>query len=293
MERYFWSGILLVIAAALAGGGAGAVGEGTGLRIEWEKNLLTVREAGAPDWLVEVNYLEAFCRPGSTDRDWRETTIPHRTEKVDAAADGRSLRLRSTLSDGVVVEHALRAGEDEVDFRLTATNPTAAVSEAHWAQPCMRVDRFTGVQRVANSEAYLPQSFIFLDGQLTRMPTPQWATRARYTPGQTWCPAHVPRTDVNPRPLNPRVPSNGLIGCYSADGKRLLATAWEPYQELFQGVVVCLHADFRLGGLKPGETKRARGKIYLGAADVPALLAKYARDFPEHGLRRPAGAGGG
>ena len=27
-----------------------------------------------------------------------------------------------------------------------------------------------------------------------------------------------------------------------------MAVAWEPYQELFQGVIVCLHSDFRIGG---------------------------------------------
>ena len=31
-----------------------------------------------------------------------------------------------------------------------------------------------------------------------------------------------------------------------------MATAWEPYQELFQGVIVCLHSDFRIGGLEAG-----------------------------------------
>jgi hypothetical protein len=86
---------------------------------------------------------------------------------------------------------------------------------------------------------------------------------------------------VNPRPLNPHVPSNGLIGCFSADDKWLFATAFEPYQELFQGVIVCLHSDFRIGGLKPGETKQIRGKIYVVPNDVPALLKRYERDFPE------------
>ena len=62
----------------------------------------------------------------------------------------------------------------------------------------------------------------------------------------------------------------------------IFATAFEPYQELFQGVVVCLHADFRLGGLKPGETKQVpHGKIYLLPNDVPALLKRYEKDFPE------------
>ena len=68
------------------------------------------------------------------------------------------------------------------------------------------------------------------------------------------------REDVNPRPLSPILPSNGLIGCVSADGKEMLATAWEPYQELFQGVIVCLHSDFRIGGLKPGQSKTIRGR---------------------------------
>ena len=67
------------------------------------------------------------------------------------------------------------------------------------------------------------------------------------------------------------------------DEKRIYASAWEPYQELFQGVARCLHSDFRIGGLAPGETKKIRGKMYLVSADVDELLARYARDFPEHG----------
>ena len=78
------------------------------------------------------------------------------------------------------------------------------------------------------------------------------------------------------------MPSSGLIGCFSSDETQILATAWEPYQELFQGVARCLHSDFRLGGLQPGETKRIRGKIYVVANDVDALLKRYAADFPEH-----------
>ena len=150
--------------------------------------------------------------------------------------------------------------------------------------PLSRLSKFTGFDEktAGSAEDYLPKCFIFLDGKLTRMPTPQWAKEARYTPGQVWCPANVPRTDVNPRPLSPLVPSNGLIGCFSGDEKQIFATAFEPYQELFQGVIRCLHSDFRLGGLQPGETKQIRGKIYLVPNDVPALLARYARDFPEH-----------
>ena len=58
-------------------------------------------------------------------------------------------------------------------------------------------------------------------------------------------------------------------------------SAFEPYQELFQGVIVCLHSDFRLGGLKSGETKEIRGKIYLVPNDVEKLVKRYEKDFPE------------
>jgi hypothetical protein len=248
------------------------------LTLSWDNNFLTIHGAHLPKQKVRIQYLEAYCRPGSTDRDWGETVIKHKTELVSAGADGRSLKLRCTLADGVVVRHEISAGEEEVFFQLVVTNPTKSPSEAHWAQPCIRVDTFTG----RGQKDYVPSCFVFLDGRLARLPTQPWAEKARYTPGQVYCPKNVDRRDVNPRPLSELVPSNGLIGCFSGDGKMILATAWEPYQELFQGVAVCVHSDFRIGGLKPGETKHIRGKIYLAGADVPALLRRYERDFPEH-----------
>ena len=66
----------------------------------------------------------------------------------------------------------------------------------------------------------------------------------------------------------------------------IFATAWEPYQELFQGVNHCLHSDFRIGGLPPGETKIIRGKIYFVPNDVAALLDRFAKDFPEQAPRK-------
>ena len=252
------------------------------LTIQWKKDYLTIRGDHLPGDYIKVHYLEAYCRPGSTDRDWGKTVIGHTTELVEASPDKKRIKLRCTLKDGVVVDHAITAGKDEVDFRLVAHNPTATASQAHWAQPCVRVDRFVGVPPTFSSEGYLPKSFIFVGGKLARMPCEPWATKARYTPGQTWCPKHVPRDDVNPRPLSSIVPSNGLIGCFSKDDKWLFATAFEPYQELFQGVIVCLHSDFRVGGLKPGETKKICGKIYLMENDLKKLLKRYRHDFPEH-----------
>lgn len=255
------------------------------LTLERTNHWLVIRGPHLPASGIRINYLEAYCRAGSTDADWvKHTVLKHTNEFLSLSTDKRVLKLRDTLTDGVIVEHTITAKADEVEFQLVAHNPTATRSEAHWAQPCVRLAPFMGFAQDTGGDLddYLPKCFLFLDGKLARMPTRDWTKTARYTPGQTWCPAHVPRTDVNPRPLSPHVPSNGLIGCFSADEKWIWASAWEPYQELFQGVARCLHVDFRLGGLKPGERKNIRGKIYVVKNDVAALLARYAKDFPEH-----------
>ena len=103
---------------------------------------------------------------------------------------------------------------------------------------------------------------------------------------RSYCPAHVDRHDVNPRPLSSLVPSSGLCGAYSADRTQIIALAWEPYQEIFQGVIACLHNDFRIGGLAAGETKTIRGKIYFVRADEKALVARFERDFPEQAAKK-------
>jgi len=247
------------------------------LRIDWKENLLTIH-GDFPGNVIRVNYLEAYCRPGSTDRQWGETVIGHQTKLISAKEDGTRIELECRLNDGVIVRHEITALENEVDFQIVAHNPTRQESQAHWAQPCIRLHEFTG----RNQDDYLEKSFVFLDGKPARMPTRDWATKARYVPGQVWCPKGVDRNDVNPRPLSPLVPSNGLIGCYSSDDHWIFATAFEPYQELFQGVIVCLHSDFRIGGLKPLETKQIRGKIYIMRADMDALVKRYEHDFPEH-----------
>jgi hypothetical protein len=250
----------------------------SGLQIHWEKNFLTITGPKIKDREIKVHYLEAYCRDRSTDADWMgHTYIGHETKLLEINKQKDFIKLACKVKDGLEVIHEIRASADEIDFQITARNPTSKRSEAHWAQPCIRLDKFTG----AGQETYLAKSFIFFNGKAERMPTRDWAMKARYTPGQVWRGPGVDERDVNPRPLSKHLPSNGLIGCYSADEKQIFATAFEPYQELFQGVAVCLHSDFRLGGLAPGETKKVRGKMYIVPADLSALVKRYERDFPE------------
>lgn len=267
--------------------GVSFAGEST-LKLHWDKNYLTIR-GDFPGREMKILYLEAYCRPGSTDRDWGQTVIRHRAELVSASADGKVIRLKDTLADGVTVEHTITAGKDEVDFRLQARNPTLEESQAHWAQPCVRVENFTGATTKDARERvpqYARKCFLIIDNKMVRMPTEPWAEKARYIPGQVYCPKGVSRDDVNPRPLSRLVPSNGLTGCFSADDKQVMAMAWEPYQEVFLGVITCIHNDFRIGGLKPGEAKQIRGKIYFLPADTEAMLQRFEKDFPEQARKK-------
>lgn len=261
-----------------------------GLTIEWDDRFLEVSGPKIPGGPIRIHYLEAYCRPGSTDRDWSETVIPHESRLTSAAGDNQRLEIEDQLVDGVVVRHVIEADNDSVTFHVTATNPTEQASQVDWAQPCMRIDRFTGFSPKHAREVYPPyiqKCFLMIDGNLTRLPTEPWALEARYTPGQVYAAAGVDRNDVNPRPLSPLVPSSGLTGCFSADDKMIVAVAWSPYQEIFQGVITCLHNDFRIGGLEPGETKKIFGKMYVVPADTEQLLKRFATDFPEQNRPQP------
>ena len=277
--------MLLAFTADLpAANGQATKGQARALTLDYlPPHWLVIRGDHLPSQEIRVNYLEAYCRAGSTDADWvKHTVIKHTTELVSLNEDRTKLVLRDAVADGVIVEHFITADAEEVTFDIRAHNPTAIASEIHWAQPCIRLGPFTGFDRMGGDiDDYLPKCFIFIDGQLTRLnQVKPWSKQARYTPGQVWCPADVPRTDVNPRPLSPLVPSSGLIGCFSGDERLIFAVAFEPYQELFQGVIRCLHSDFRLGGLAAGEHKRVRGKMFIVSNDVPALVDRYQRAFP-------------
>lgn len=257
------------------------------IRLSWEDYVLTLRHPRLPGGKLEINYLEAHCRAHSSNRPWPETVIRQQPYIQSPDSTEHELKLVSTLSDGVVLRHHIIADSDVVHFNVALENRTRMASELHWAQPCVKVGDFTGMAQQPDPYDYLQKCFVMIDGKVTRLPTQPWATKALYTPGQVWRQPHIPADDVNPRPLSSLHPSAGLIGCFSGDESLVLATAWEPYQELFQGIYQCIHADFRVGGLNAGEQKTARGKLYIMSNDIDALLRRYANDFTEHYYQSP------
>ena len=137
----------------------------TALEISWTNNLLSVTGPTLPGGRIEIWYLEAFCRSGAHDRDWRQTVWPHKTTLVTNEA-GRVLRFRTAVQPGIEVNHVVTAGADELDIRFTMTNHGRNDVDVQWFQPaCIRVERFTG----AVQSNYTAKSFIFTARGLTRL----------------------------------------------------------------------------------------------------------------------------
>lgn len=245
------------------------------LTLSWTNNLLTVSSPELPGGKLEIWYLEAFCRKGSTHREWGKTTLRHKT--VLLSSEPHHLRFRTTVEPEVEVLHELLAESDSVRFDFKLTNRGSQPIDLEWFQPaCIRVERFTG----ANQSNYIARSFIFTERGLTTLDKTGRREQALYRGGQVYVPRGINLEDVNPRPIASVQPTNGLIGCFSADGTHLLATASSATQELFEGVYVCLHSDPRVGGLAAGQTKTIQARLYLLKNDSTELLRRYKKDFP-------------
>jgi hypothetical protein len=262
------------IAVAL---GLGAPGSAQGASLTWTNNLLTWTDSRLPGGKVEVWYLEAFLRSGAHDREWGQTVVRHKTELSSIAPDGRELRFRTRVEPDLDVFHRVGLADEGLLLEFALTNRGTAPSPVQWFQPaCIRVAGFTG----ADQMGYLEKSFVFTPAGLTLLKDLRRTTEARYRGGQVFLPPWTVAAEANPRPIAGNSLTNGLIGCFSGDGRWILATASDHTHELFEGVYVCLHSDPKIAGVPAGGNLRIRQKIYLLTNDVPALLQRYRQDFP-------------
>lgn len=246
--------------------------------VSWTNNLLTLQHPQLPGGPIRVYYLEAFLRSGANQRDWRQSVLPHKTRLLSAQAQGRWLKFHTEVQPGVEVKHEVRAGRDEVEFRFALHNRTAQSVDLQWFQPaCIRVEGFTG----RDQQSFIDRSFIYTATGRTWLRNTGRTEEALYRGGQVFPMPGIPDVEANPRPLSRVRPVNGLVGCVSADDRWLLATASERTHELFEGVYVCLHSDPHIGGLKAGERRKIRAKVYFLPNQPERLLARYRRDFPQ------------
>lgn len=246
--------------------------------LNWTNNTLTVDFPGLPGGPLQIFYLEAFLKPGANTRSWGETKLSHTTRLLESAKEGRLLRFKTRVEPSIDVLHEVESVEDGLWMNFEFRNTADSASDIQWFQPaCIRVDGFTA----RDQKGYTARSFIFTTSGLSILDALQRRTDALYRGGQVYVPAGVASSDANPRPICRDRPVNGLIGCYSNDGRWLLAVASDRTHELFEGVYVCLHSDPHIGGLKAREVKRLRQKLYLVPNDVDALLTRYRKDFPD------------
>src|SRR5262245_58720466 len=82
-------------------------GNYAGLSLHWTNNILTVSGSEVPGGRIQIWYLEAFCRAGSTHREWGKTTIPHRTEFVSFDEKQQVIKLRTHVEPAVEVLHEI------------------------------------------------------------------------------------------------------------------------------------------------------------------------------------------
>jgi len=72
------AGILVVLWCLTPWFGARAQDNGAGLTLAREDHWLYIRGPHLPPGGIQINYLEAYCRAGSTEGDWvSHTVIPY------------------------------------------------------------------------------------------------------------------------------------------------------------------------------------------------------------------------
>src|SRR3954469_16386558 len=137
---------------------------GEPFKLSWTNNLLTVTSSDLPGGKLEIWYLEAFCRTGSTHQDWGKTTLPHRTALLQA--EPKHLRFKTKVQPDVEVNHEVFAHNDELEFTFQFKNLGTSALDIDWSQPaCIRVAAFTG----SDQTNYNSKSFIFTKSGLTTL----------------------------------------------------------------------------------------------------------------------------
>ena len=84
--------LVVVLATLFVTRTSGEELEAPGLAIAWADNYLTI-SGSFPGRDIRIHYLEAYCRSGSTDRDWNQTVIGHTMRLIESSVDHQHLKL--------------------------------------------------------------------------------------------------------------------------------------------------------------------------------------------------------
>src|SRR5688572_8176243 len=90
------------------------------LQLSWTNSMLVISAPWLPGEKIEVWHMEAFCRSGSTKREWNETVVSHKTELVSATPN--RIKLRTLVYPTVECTHEIRAAQDEITITYSLRN---------------------------------------------------------------------------------------------------------------------------------------------------------------------------
>lgn len=235
---------------------------------EWERGV-ALRRLDDPGrmahlWFYEWNMFEAVA-PG------QHTGGTYKLERK-VADDGRTARI-----DSPHLQLRLTAARDAVDLELTAVNR----SDHEWPEIAAIIPCFNPGPREARDEQFVNDKTYFLAAdalvQLAkreihfndrfRRAVDAEARDGRYVWSDKW-------------PLAEPNAAAGLLLRESSDGRWVTGIAWEDFLSA-QGHNPwdCMHLSVRVGPLKPGESKRIRGRMYLFPGDKQKLLERFQADF--------------
>jgi len=127
--------ILSLVITTLSYATVPSVKGASGLTVSWTNNLLTITGPNLPGGSMSIWYLEAFCRSGSTKRDWGQTVLPHKTSLLSSTRDGKRLQFSTKVTPSVEVLHEVRAGKDELEFEFKLTNKGTEFVDLNWGSP--------------------------------------------------------------------------------------------------------------------------------------------------------------
>lgn len=263
-----------VLLAAVPGGVAAAPE-----LFEWERGF-GLRVPGEPAaqmyfWVYEWNMFEAM-RPGQHTHGTYQ--LPRRLEAGGAGAivDSPAVRLRlRTVPDGAELELQV-TNTGAVPWpdlagiipcwnpgMVPGTNPSMPLPlNRNFADPWRRNTWFIA----ADGPAMLTSRAIHFNARW-RAAVDRIAATGPLAFAQKWPPSEVDATA-------------GLLVRESEDGGWVTGVAWEDFLSM-QGhnPWSCLHACVRIGALRPGETRKIRGRLYLFPGRKEDCLRRFEAEF--------------
>ncbi len=207
--------------------------------------------------------------PTAEGRLWHEYEIDEQdlaVNNADTSLQPLGLRFTAGISYRMIVDHS----EYGLALKFTAANRSAQTFHNVVGVPCL------GTPSDSFRDPDLERTFVLTSAGLTRLKDTDRGTgdpcRTHYLvegqPAIRFCGKSF-WGELSATPLK-----CGAILRTSVDGRFTVGTVWDAVAEVWdnQDAHGCIHSNFALGHLAPGETKSVKGRVVLAAGGPEAAL---------------------